>query len=126
MSIAVKDELCTGCRVCETICSLARWSENNPRKAVIKIHGHFPAPGRYEIRACNQCGDCANVCPTGAIYLEGGTYLVNPDDCTGCGACVPECKLGVIFIPDGEIVPLKCNMCGECIAYCPRKALASA
>ena len=90
MSIAVKDELCTGCRVCETICALARRGENNPRKAVIKIHGHFPAPGRYEIKACNQCGDCADVCPTGAIYLEGGTYLVNRTTAPGVGRASPS------------------------------------
>ena len=65
--LALKPEECSGCRTCELICALHTYQENNPANAALRVRGLFPAPGHYELRTCDQCGDCAKACPTGAI-----------------------------------------------------------
>jgi len=58
---------------------------------------------------CNGCGQCANVCPYGAItYLEKEFVMpdrskkirrvasVNPAVCQGCGACTVTCPSGAM------------------------------
>ena len=55
--VAVKPEECTGCRVCELVCALHNQRENNPSKSALRVKGRFPAPGHYDLRLCDQCGD---------------------------------------------------------------------
>ena len=64
--------LCSGCEVCELICGLANHRENNLKKAHLKITGQFPNPGGYKVKfsGCTRCGECAKICPTGAITLK--------------------------------------------------------
>ena len=45
---------------------------------------------------CTGCGICADVCPAGAIKVNGQA-VVQADLCTGCALCVGEC-------PDNAIV----------------------
>ena len=58
---------------------------------------------------CNGCGQCANVCPYGAItYIEKEFVMpdrskkirrvasVNPAVCQGCGACTVTCPSGAM------------------------------
>jgi ferredoxin len=33
---------------------------------------------------CTACGECASVCPTGAISPAKGVYKIDPDGCTEC------------------------------------------
>lgn len=126
MKLAVKDELCSGCRTCELVCALANFGENNPKLATLKVTGHFPAPGHYEVKVCTQCGECARVCPVNAIHLEDGVYKVHEDECIACMACVAACPEGVMFTHASRSAPFKCTACGECIRYCPTGALFDA
>ncbi len=126
MKMGVREELCSGCRACEVACSLSIFKENNPKKAALRIRGHFPVPGRYEILSCNQCGECAEVCPVEAIAEENGVYRIDPDECIGCGACVEACPNNAMFLHKGSDVPIKCILCGTCLNYCPTGALFDA
>jgi len=116
---------CSGCRACLVACSLNLFGENNPKKAALRILAHFPVPGVFEIKACTQCGDCAAVCPTGAIKQDArGAYFVDFDECNLCEACVPECPEGVMFVR-AELAEAawKCNLCGDCVQVCGMDAL---
>lgn len=114
---------CSGCNTCRVACGLANQKEVNPAKAALTIIGQFPGPGTYQIKFCDQCGVCADVCPVEAISENDGTYLIDKDTCIGCSACVDECPQGVMMLhPDSE-VPIKCTACGECAEVCPRDAI---
>ena len=116
-------ERCSGCRTCLVACAMRNFQEVNPKKAALSVEGAFPSPGGYSIRLCDQCGACAEVCPSEAISPHNGVYLIDAESCTGCGACVDECPNQVMFMhPDSE-VPIKCTACGECVEICPRSAL---
>ena len=123
MKLKYLDSKCSGCRTCQLACSLKNFREVNPAKASLKIVGKFPAPGKFEVLVCNQCGACADVCPTEAIYLENGRYLINNEECIGCMSCVEVCSNGVMMQHRDFTVPFKCNNCGECVSICPRDAL---
>jgi Fe-S-cluster-containing hydrogenase component 2 len=116
---------CSGCRACLVACSLNLFQESNPKKAALVIVPHFPAPGVYEVKVCTQCGDCAAVCPTGAIVQnDRGTYYVNYDECDLCEACVAECPEGVMFVRSGLADSAwKCDLCGDCASVCGMDAL---
>jgi len=46
---------------------------------------------------CKMCGQCAPVCPFGAITWEKKQVArVTTAACTGCGTCAAECKYGAI------------------------------
>ena len=46
---------------------------------------------------CPLCGECAAVCPTGAIVLDSGSMkvLTDPSLCIRCCACVKACPAGM-------------------------------
>jgi Fe-S-cluster-containing hydrogenase component 2 len=119
---------CSGCRACLVACSLNLFQENNPKKAALKVLAHFPDPGVFELKVCTQCGDCAAVCPTGAIKQNAkGAYYVDYDECDLCGACEPVCPEGVMFVmPEYADHSWKCDLCGDCVAVCGTDALWAA
>lgn len=138
MFLATDSTKCTGCRVCLTICSLYHFKEVNPKKAALRIDAKFPSPGTYEVLVCNQCGTCASVCPVEAISLRshsgvptpvrGGApheasgkndaYVIDPEKCNGCGICVEQCPTQVMYLHEDSPVPIKCDLCKECIPLC--------
>lgn len=45
---------------------------------------------------CIACGDCYNVCPVGAIELNGPNPISISNNCIYCGKCVEQCKFDAI------------------------------
>ena len=52
---------------------------------------------------CVGCGNCAKICPLGAISVPDGVRaLVNTARCVGCGKCARECPASVIELCEAE------------------------
>lgn len=128
MRIYADEAKCCGCRACLVACSLNLFQENNPKKAALVIEPHFPEPGVYKVKVCTQCGECAKVCPTGAIHQNAqGTYYVEYSECIMCGSCEPVCPEGVMFVRDALAENAwKCNLCGDCVTVCGTSVLSIA
>ncbi|MGD2126442.1 MAG: 4Fe-4S binding protein [Desulfobacteraceae bacterium] len=45
---------------------------------------------------CKACGECIDVCPDSAVYVENEHYCIDYDYCKGCGLCVYECVADAI------------------------------
>ena len=104
-------------------CSMANYLEATLSLAALRIEARFPEPGQYHIHLCDQCGHCAQVCPAEAIYEENGRFLVDADACIGCETCVEECPNQVMTMHPGNEEAVKCTLCGDCAALCPRQAI---
>lgn len=91
--------------------------------------------------SCLGWGDCARVCPFGAIALIKGRIEIDEERCTGCGKCISICPKGVVaLIPKEKKVHILCNSkdkgaivrkicqegciaCGICVKVCPEEAI---
>lgn len=91
--------------------------------------------------ACLGYGDCARVCPRGAITLSDGTAHIDPTVCIGCGVCAAECPNGIIHVvpvtvhmsvrcsnrDKGAAVRRACThgclACGKCVRTCEHGAI---
>lgn len=128
MNLIINSDVCTGCRLCELVCSLVKAGECNPAKA--RIHNEtYLMEGMRVPRVCINCDEpaCAQACAWGAIIKEEDTGRVRLDSdyCQDCGLCVEACPYGAISrAPDGEII--KCDLCGgnpQCVRLCETGAI---
>ncbi|MBS7622376.1 4Fe-4S dicluster domain-containing protein [Candidatus Bathyarchaeota archaeon] len=117
---------CTGCRLCELICSLSHVGVFNPDRARVRV---VSFDGGLDIPVtCTQCGLCLDKCPLGLIKLDDGTgaIVIDEQKCTGCRICLEWCPIGVITVDPVSGKALKCDLCGgspECVKYCPSRVL---
>lgn len=129
--IAVKQENCTGCRMCELACSSAKEGEFIPDRSRIRvIQDHLMGWSRPSV--CLQCDDpmCMRACPEGAISKSSTKHgdfviVVDFDSCTGCHRCVAACPFGAMqFYKSSRAT--KCDLCGgdpQCVRFCFYDAL---
>ena len=61
--LAVKPELCTGCGICEEVCSQTFYKEENPEKSAIRIGERSPEtePNRFTTSILSK-----SFCPRGS------------------------------------------------------------
>ncbi len=130
MSISIDPGKCTGCRICELVCSFAKFSHGkfNLNKTGIKVVNldqvGFSAP--VVCILCKKPG-CIEACPTGALMKTTlGTILVDEERCDGCGLCIDECIIGAINFDEEKGLPIICDLCNGspvCVEWCPTGAL---
>lgn len=130
MKILVADpELCTGCRLCEMVCSVKKEGVSDPSRSRIRII-KWEAEGFYIPMFCQQCEEpvCSTVCPVNAIEKneETGKVTTNLDLCVGCRSCLTTCPLGGLGFDCKEKKMLRCDQCDgdpACVKYCDTKAI---
>jgi len=128
-ALVVNYEKCTGCRLCELVCSVMHEGVSNPSRSRIRVI-KWEAEGLYIPMSCQQCEDapCMNVCPVKAISRdeELGRVMIDYDVCIGCRACVSACPFGAMsFDVIGRKV-FKCDLCDgepQCVRFCEEKAV---
>lgn len=125
----IDSEKCSGCRMCESACSLYHDKVFNPTRARINIV-KWETAGLYLPMVCQQCETplCEVVCPMHAIKRdeETGAMLVDHDLCVGCRLCIMFCPFGGINLDPKTGRVLKCDLCGGdpvCVKFCEKEAL---
>jgi len=122
-------EKCTGCRLCELVCSVKHEGVSNPTRSRIKIV-KWEMEGRYVPMSCQQCesAPCMAVCPVKAISRDGGMGRVeiDYDVCIGCRMCVAICPFGAMAFDTLAKKVIKCDFCdGDplCVKFCEAEAI---
>ena len=121
--LAFDQGLCVGCRVCEEVCSETWFKVTDAARSSVRIRdeGHGPLHADF----CVQCGECIDVCPSGALSRDRrGVVRIDDKLCVGCLSCVGFCPYGAMFYVQVEAAPFKCVACGRCARECPAEALA--
>ena len=111
---------CYACFQCMVACSTAFYKEFDQDKSCIRIGNK--KDGRIMVKACSQCGKCAQACEQNAITQNAkGVYMIDKKLCIGCGKCVAACPFEVM-VQVGDKVS-KCIACGKCVRECPMDVL---
>jgi len=129
--IAVNEEKCTGCRICELVCSVENEGVYNPELSrIIKLADGLPE--NLSTVVCQQCPDapCIESCMSGAMYKDKKTGQTkhDKDKCVGCWMCIMTCPFGALTREKENKIVLKCDLCPDrdipaCVEACPTKAL---
>ncbi|MFX1297178.1 MAG: 4Fe-4S dicluster domain-containing protein [Promethearchaeota archaeon] len=132
--LVVDAEKCTGCEVCDFVCSIEHDGVFQPLHA--RIRSIRIEPVINIAIGCQFCLDapCVHACPYKALEKteDTGIIKVDEDKCTGCGFCIRACDFGAIcFNLKSEKVQI-CDLCkdrtdkpGEpaCVEYCPKECI---
>jgi carbon-monoxide dehydrogenase iron sulfur subunit len=127
--LVIDYEKCTGCRICEQVCSVKHEGVSNPARSRIKII-KWEDEGRYVPMSCQQCesAPCMAICPVKAISRDESLnrVMVDYDTCIGCRMCVAICPFGGMTFDTLAQKVIKCDLCdGDpfCVKFCDVHAL---
>lgn len=69
--LIVDADKCTGCKVCELTCSMAKFGEFNPRKSYIKVlRNKLMDVNMVAVSPkCDHCNQCVDACLPNAIHF---------------------------------------------------------
>ena len=134
------DELTAVVRCCGD-CTTAREKMSYDGIKTCKAANQFFGGTKACAYGCMGYGDCAAVCPEGAITVENGLARVDKRLCTGCGLCEAACPKGIITrVPaavreyvlcvnkeKGAVTRQQCTSgcigCKACQRACPSEAI---
>jgi Fe-S-cluster-containing dehydrogenase component len=129
---------CVGCYACVIACLDQNYDideECTSFRRVVKMEDTEKGSIQSISIACMHCEDnpCIFACPTGALYKDMETELVQVDQskCIGCHSCLLACPYGAPKFNENNKMS-KCTGCNErvknglmpaCVMVCPTKAL---
>jgi anaerobic carbon-monoxide dehydrogenase iron sulfur subunit len=123
-------EKCTGCRICELVCSVKHEGVSNPSRSRIKVV-KWESEGRYVPMSCQQCesAPCLLICPVKAISRDESLnrVMVDYDVCIGCRMCVAICPFGAMGFDVLAKKVMKCDLCDgdpQCARFCDVHAVS--
>jgi len=124
--IRIEVEKCTGCRLCESVCSL--FHEEKMDLTLSRIQIDPLTENRFQPKVCLQCQKCppSEVCPNEAFQWDKktGAVTILKEKCDQCGLCIPECPFSSIF--EGENSVIVCDICEgspRCVEVCQKQAV---
>ncbi len=127
--LIVDHSKCTGCRLCEVVCSVKKNGTANPARARIAVIKWEPLCVETPM-LCQQCesAPCMVVCPVRALSRDDDMVRVSLDYdlCIGCKFCVAACPFGAMGIDAVTRKVIKCDLCDgdpTCVKFCETKAL---
>ena len=127
--LLIDHEKCTGCRLCELVCSVFHNGSSNPSRSRIKVV-KWEDVGFYLPTTCQNCEKpfCVEVCPTKACHkdVDHQRVVIDRDKCIGCKTCIIACPFGAPLFDHVERVSIKCDYCDgepQCAAFCEVKAV---
>lgn len=127
--LVIDHEKCTGCRLCELVCSVFHDGVSNAIRSRIKIM-KWEAEGLYIPMSCQQCQDapCKIICPVKAISRDEvlNRVVVDQTKCIGCRSCVSVCPFGAMNFNVIDRKVFKCDLCDgdpQCVRFCEVKAV---
>jgi len=119
---------CTGCQVCEFVCTHYHSSEYGQEKSRLRIEFKYKPnePHTSKPIICPLCEKCVEACKEGALKIGAEGYLVlEKQRCNACGDCVDACPLHLVFLDD-DGKPVFCDLCEgnpQCILWCKKHAI---
>lgn len=127
--LIVDHSKCTGCRLCEVVCSVKKNGTANPARARIAVI-KWESLCVETPMLCQQCesAPCMVVCPVRALSRDDdmGRVSLDYDLCIGCKFCVAACPFGAMGIDAVTRKVIKCDLCDgdpTCVKFCETKAL---
>lgn len=127
-------DLCSGCRTCEIVCSIYHEGIASSSLSRIQWKKHVMDACITDIMTCKQCAgpECMTVCPTGALSIdeETGARIIKEETCVGCQLCLNACPVvpSRIRYNAEKNTCFKCDLCDgdpQCVKFCPTGALVS-
>ncbi len=119
--ISIDQSKCFGCKICEIICSFTKEKEINPKMSRIKIE---PKLKKVLYHVCHKCDIpvCVTSCPIHAIEIKNGQFTLIKQCSENCSLCIDACPYNAIVLTREKTVDV-CDLCGECIPFCPVQAI---
>jgi len=126
--LTVIPEQCSGCKICELVCSIEHFGVNNPKKSAVRVLITYPHPVVRMPIVCSQCKEppCGHVCPANALTRMKGVVELDKHLCISCYKCVEACPFGAMYVHDDCPQPIKCDLCDgkpQCVEHCPKAAI---
>ena len=128
--ITCDTELCTGCAICEMVCSVVKEGIFYPEQSRIHL-AHVDETTAISI-ACRFCENtpCISACPREALKMDEDKNVIQVDKlrCAGCGWCIEACDFGAIVLNRSTKSVVLCDLCEglsqpKCVELCPKQAL---
>lgn len=69
---------------------------------------------------------CIEACPTEALSRDGVILAIDEAKCSACGDCAQACPAGCIFMDSAGMVAICCDLCGgqpQCVLTCHAQCL---